>query len=224
MTAEDCRSCEKPDMKKLLEIRNFGSITTLHLGGTSLAIPNIVLTKSEVEKFVEGYPPFYRDFYTTSGGIIISSPSYTSECMRKGSLVLAVGISMNVGHINPLHNIQQVTHETHEAYWKATCVMTAFRMIGRTLEQLQTYEEESYKKHSGKSSQVPGLLSPLASMENNTWTSQARACYNMILSEEYSLKSSIERQRDIESSALFTPIVGNCPCFQKCIGNSDHSK
>jgi hypothetical protein len=142
LSSEICHKCETPDIITLLEIENFGGISTVHLKATVSVPMNPNLTKFEIDRFIEGYPPFYRSTLETIGGVPLNHPIEGTDDLEKGAWVLAVGMTTTNGPISAVYNMQRVTHEKPEAYWKGTLVMRAFKMIGLTLSQLKTYEEK----------------------------------------------------------------------------------
>lgn len=217
LTVDDCRSCQTIDLKSLLEIKTFGDVATVHLKAAPLAPANADLTKFEVERIIDGYPPFYRSIILTPGpkSYQITHPTKESHHLSRGAWVLAVGLSINIGRIPSLYNMQQLRRKNDEIYWKGTLVMSAFDMIGRTLSRLRDFEKlrltgpQQYHLHlRGK-----GL-----------WCDHALSCYNLIMSESYSLKPWILKTQDIESHPLFAPLVGECPCTRTCISEKSHSE
>jgi hypothetical protein len=143
LTVDDCRSCQTIDLKSLLEIKTFGDVATVHLKAAPLAPANADLTKFEVERIIDGYPPFYRSIILTPGpkSYQITHPTKESHHLSRGSWVLAVGLSINIGRIPSLYNMQQLRWKNDEIYWKGTLVMSAFDMIGRSLSRLRDFEE-----------------------------------------------------------------------------------
>ena len=69
LTSEICRKCETPDLATLLEIQTFDGISTVQLKATVPIPINPKLTKFEIDRFIEGYPPFYRSTFETTGGV-----------------------------------------------------------------------------------------------------------------------------------------------------------
>jgi hypothetical protein len=218
LTADVCHSCDNKDIVSLLEIKNVGGHFTVHLKATGPLPKNPKLTKEEVDHFVEGYPPFYRTSFTTTGKVTPNQPITGSSYMSWGAWVVAVGMTNTtpgmdptIGPICPVYNMQHVRHEKAEAYWKGTLVMTAFEMIGQTLSQLKDYENREGPH-------------PDAHPSKNSWTKDALICYERIMSREYSLKPWAVKVQQIEESDLFRSMFGACPCTYKCIGNGPHSE
>jgi hypothetical protein len=210
LTSEICRKCETPDLATLLEIQTFDGISTVHLKATVPVPINPKLTKLEIDRFIEGYPPFYRSTLETTGGVSLNHPIEGTDDFGKGAWVLAVGMTTTNGPISAVYNMQRVTQEKPEAYWKGTLVMTAFKMIGHTLFQLKTYEEK----------QGPH---PRPSPSKTSWSADAIYCYDKIMDPEFSAQPKALKFQQIEESALFKDVVGECPCTYKCIGQEAHS-
>lgn len=168
------------------------------------------LTKQEVDRFVEGYPPFYTTIIKTTGGIYLEHPLNDSGKIGRGSWVLAVGMSTANGPVCTIHNMQTISSEKAEAGWEGTLVMAAFKMIARTLSQLKDYEE-TRGPHT--------RLGPARGM----WSTAAISCFEAIRGPEYIHYPWSLKQQQIERSPLFESVVGECPCSFSCIGQSPHS-
>ncbi|KAH7364793.1 hypothetical protein BKA65DRAFT_144572 [Rhexocercosporidium sp. MPI-PUGE-AT-0058] len=183
---------------------------TLHLTRNSLIPINMSLTKYEVDRLVEGYPPFYRSTVTTTGAVKLTHPITKASHIGRGSWVLAVGMTTMNGHICSVHNMQRIVKRKAEAEWKGTLVMNAFKMIGRALNQLKDYE---------------GTQGPhnRAGPAGGLWSTAAISCFEMILSAEYSYYPWSLKQQEIERSPLFESIVGQYPCSSSCLGEAFHS-
>lgn len=181
LTVDSDYSCEIVDMKSLLDISIIDSVVTVHLKAASTAPTNPALTKFEVERMVEGYPPFYRSIILTPspGNYQFESPIRENHDISKGAWILAVGLSINVGPVPSLYNMQQLhrKNNTDSEYWRGTLVMAAFDMIGRTLQQLISFEQSCRK-----------LAGQYEVGSDDLWSYQAWTCYTMIMSRDYSLK------------------------------------
>jgi hypothetical protein len=210
LTSEICHKCETPDLATLLEIRTFDGISTVHLKATVPVPINPKLTKFEIDRFIEGYPPFYRSTFETTRGVSLNHPIEGTDDFGKGAWVLAVGMTTTNGPICAVHNMQRVTHEKPEAYWKGTLVMTAFKMIRHTLSEMAKYEEE----------QGPH---PRPSLSKTPWSVEAIYCYDKIIDPEFSAQPKALKYQQIEESALFKYVIGDCPCTSKCLGKEPHS-
>lgn len=109
-------------------------------------------------------------------------------------------------HSRSLRHLQLVTEERTDPFWKCTLVMTALRHIRRTIELIGEFER---KKRSDEPTQ---------------WTRCALRCYDLIMSEEYSLLPWPLKVQQVEKSKLFATVVGSCPCQTTCLGQQHHSK
>jgi hypothetical protein len=199
LTSEICHKCETPDLATLLDIQTFDGISTVHLKATVPIPINPKLSKFEIDRLIEGYPPFYRSTLETTGGVLLDHP-----------IVLAVGMTTTDGPIPAVYNMQRVAQEKPEAYWKGTLVMTAFKMIGHTLFQLKTYEENRGPH-------------PRPTPRKTSWSADAIYCYDKIMDAEFSAQPKALKIQQIEESALFKNVVGECPCTYKCVGKDAHS-
>jgi hypothetical protein len=212
LTAKICHTCESADPATLLEAQRIGDIFTVHLRATGPVPFNTALTRDDIDRFIEGYPPFYRSCFTTTGGITINYPTIPGPSyMGWGAWILAVGMATTNGPICSIHNMKRVTHEKPEAYWKGTLVMDAFVAIGRTLSQLELFED-SRGPH------------PQSNPSKHSWAKDAVACFNMIMNEKYSSQPWVLKTQQIEQENLFKSVVGECPCSHKCIGTGAHSR
>ncbi len=88
--------------------------------------------------------------------------------------------------------------------------MTAFRMIRHTLALLISYEVDHDPNDRPNTSK-------------KLWTEDAISCYDRILDREYSSQTKDLKVREIEESALFKEVVGDCPCTHKCLLPKAHS-
>jgi hypothetical protein len=159
------------------------------------------MTKSAMELILEGYPPFFRPVFNTTGNIEVSHPITDASQIGRGAWVLAVGMTITEGTVCQIYNMQKVTHETTEVFWKGTLVMSAFRMIGYTLAQLKVFEDG----HSPQCLERPP--------ENSLWTDHAFTCFDKIMSSDYSSQPWYIKLRRIEESILFKSVVGDrCRC------------
>ncbi|KAH9205123.1 hypothetical protein DL95DRAFT_417699 [Leptodontidium sp. 2 PMI_412] len=118
LTAEGNRTLETPDVTKSLDIRKIRGIQTVHLKTHGYRSINMSLTKQEVDRFVEGYPPFYSTIIKTTGGIYLEHPLNDSGKIGRGSWVLAVGMSTANGPVCTIHNMQTISSEKAEAGWE----------------------------------------------------------------------------------------------------------
>jgi len=212
LTTDICRTCEVANLRSLMDIQKSGDCITVHLKPRNTALLTNVLTKFDIGQILEGYPPFYRRVFTTAGGITLEHPITNTDLVGRGAWVLAVGMTLSNGSIPSLHNMHRVTHEKHEAYWQGTLVMSAFRMIRRTLTQLQEYEATK--------NMVSGAVGPL---EETIFARQAIACVDLMMTSDYAQQEWVLKTRQIENSALFKSLIGECPCTHKCLGNDLHS-
>jgi hypothetical protein len=210
LTSEICHKCETPDLATLLEIQTIDGISTVHLKATVPIPINPKLSKFEIDRFIEGYPPFYRSALETTGGVSLSHPIEGTDDFGKGAWVLAVGLTTTNGPICALHNMQQVPHEKAGASWKGTLVMTAFKMIRHTLSEIAKYEEK----------QGPH---PRPSPSKTSWSAEAICCYDKIMDPEFSAQPKALKYQQIEESSLFKYVIGDCPCTSRCIGKESHS-
>jgi hypothetical protein len=121
-------------MQSLLEVKRFGQIATIHLKAAPSAPMGTKLTKFEMERMIEGYPPFYRRVFETTGNITLDHPITRTDHIGRGAWVLAVGMTNTNGAIPTMYNMQQVAHEQPYAFWRGTHVMSAFKMIQVTLD------------------------------------------------------------------------------------------
>lgn len=143
LTADPCRACEKRNVEKVLDIKAFGPILTVNLKAPSLTSGRMPtsLTKFELESLLDGYPPFYRFEFTTTGGHNLPYPIRNTEQTRRGAWILAAGMSTNSGGLPWLYCMGRENDESQGFYWKATVVKVAFDMIGLVLPQLKTWEQ-----------------------------------------------------------------------------------
>jgi hypothetical protein len=109
-----------------------------------------------------------------------------------------------------LYNMQRISHEKPDVYWRGTYVLTAFHMIGRTLAQLKAYE----KRRGGHFRSNP---------TSHAWCQDALTCFDMIMTSEYSSQPWALKKEQVEVSDLFKSIMGDCSCYRTCIRDSDHS-
>lgn len=210
LTMDVCRTCETVDTVALLEIQRFRGLITIHLPVSNPVPINPTLTKFEIDRIIEGYPPFYRENITTTGGVTLPFPTTNTDHVGRGSWVLSVGMTTSSGPTPSLYNMQRVSHEKPDAYWRGTLVLTAFHMIGRTLMQLKVYED----------SQGGHLRS---NPTKHAWSQDALTCFNMIMAPGYSSQPWALKKEQVEGSDLFKSVMGDCPCYRKCIGESNHS-
>jgi len=208
LTTEVCRTCERVDEVTLLGIRRSSDLITVHLPVTTQMPNNTQLTKFEINQMIEGYPPFFREFFTTTGGITLPFPTPTTDYVARGAWILSVGMTTTSGPTPNLHNMQRIGHEKPDVYWKGTLVLTAFNMIGRALIQLEDYE----KKHAVIPDQRAGQ-----------WCQNALQCFHMIMSPEYSSQPWELKKDQLEGSELFKFVMSGCPCYRMCICPSDHN-
>ncbi len=211
LTAKVCNDCDdKPDIVKQLSIRNIGGLSTVHLTSPEPST-STTLTKEEVNRTIEGYPPYYRTTILTTRSVVLDFPMPNSTYAGRGAWILAVGMTTNIGPVCSVYNMQRVTHEKTEAFWKGTLVMSAFKMIGRTLSLFDDFEK-------GRSAH------PRPGPDQGSWSAAALICFDKIMSAEYSYWPWSLKKQWIEQSALFEAVVGDCPCMKSCIGDSQHSK
>ena len=210
LTADVCHSCETVDAVGLLEIQRRRGLITIHLPLSGPMPVNTQLTKVEINRIIEGYPPFCREKFTTTGGITLLFPTTKTDHIGQGGWILSVGMSVTIGPTPSLHNMQRVTHERPDAYWRGTLVLTAFHMIGRTLAQLKTYEDSQHEH-------------PRSNPSKRAWSQDALTCFQMIMAPGYSIQPWALKEEQIERSDLFKSIMGECLCYSTCIGNLNHS-
>ena len=211
LTAKVCNDCDdKSDIVTQLSIRNIGGLSTVHLASPEPST-STTLTKEEVDRIVEGYPPYYRTTILTTRGVVLDFPMPNSTYAGRGAWILAVGMTTKFGPVCSVYNMQRVTHEKSEAFWKGTLVMNAFKMIGRTLSLFNDFEK-------GRSPH-PRLGPNLGS-----WSAASLVCFDMIMSAEYSYWPWSLKTQWIEQSPLFESVVGDCPCMRSCIGDAEHSR
>ncbi|KAE9376205.1 hypothetical protein N431DRAFT_543466 [Stipitochalara longipes BDJ] len=210
LTTDICRSCETLDAVTLLEIQRYRGLITLHLPSSSSTPINTQLTKFEIDRMIEGYPPFYREHFTTTGGITLPFPTTHTDHIQRGAWVLSVGMTTSSGPTPHLYNMQRIRQENSDVYWRGTHVLAAFYMIGRTLAQLRAYEE-SEKGH------------PRLNQTNHSWSQDALTCFDMIMTTEYSSQPWALKKEQLETSDIFKTVMGDCPCYSTCIGGADHS-
>ena len=211
LTTDVCRTCETVDAVTLLEIQRSRGLITIHLPTSGPMPTNRQLTKFEIDRIIEGYPPFYREHFTTTGGIILPFPTTHMDHMQRGAWVLSVGMTTTSGPTPCLYNMQRISHEKPDVYWRGTHVLTAFHMIGRTLAQLKAYEDNSQGGH------------PRSHPLKHSWCQDALTCSHMIMASEYSSLPWALKKEQVEGSDLFKSVMGDCPCYRTCIGGSDHS-
>lgn len=210
LTTDVCRTCETVDAVTLLEIQRSRGLVTVHLPSSGPMPINPQLTKFEIDRMIEGYPPFYREHFTTPGGITLPFPTKHSDHIQRGAWILSVGMTTTSGPPPCLYNMQRISHEKSDIYWRGTHVLTAFNMIGRSLVQLESYE----RSQGGH---------PRLNPTNYAWCEDALACFHMIMTPEYSSQPWALKKEQIELSGLFKSIMGDCPCYRTCIGDSNHS-
>jgi hypothetical protein len=210
LTTDVCRTCETVDTVTLLEIQRSHGVITIHLPLSGPVPINPRLTKFEIDRIIEGYPPFYRENITTTGGVKVPFPTTNTDHVGRGAWVLSVGMTTSSGPTPSLYNMQRVSHERPNAYWRGTLVLTAFHMIGRTLTQLKAYED-SQGDH------------PRLNPSKHPWSQDALTCFHIIMNSEYSSQPWPLKKEQVEGSELFKSLMGGCPCYHKCIGDSNHS-
>lgn len=205
-----CRTYETVEVATSLAIQRSRGLITVHLPALGPEAFNTQLTKFEIDRMIEGYPPFYRQQFTTTGGHVLPSPITRSDHIQRGAWILSVGMTTTNGPTPGLYNMQRISHEKPDVYWRGTHVLTAFNMIGRTLAQLSEYENRQGRHPRSNSSQHP-------------WSQDALACFHKIMKPEYSSQPWAIKKEQIESSELFKSIMGTCPCYHQCIAESGHS-
>lgn len=210
LTADICQTCETMDAANLLKIQNLGGLVTIHLPTSGPMPSNAQFTKFEIDRIIEGFPPFYRAHFTTTGGITLPFPITNTNHIQRGAWVLSVGMTISSGPTPCLYNMQRISHEKMEVYWKGTHVLTSFHMIGRTLAQLEVYED----------SQGGHLRS---NPTKHLWCQDALTCFRMIMTSQYSSQPWALKKEQIETSDLFKSVMGDCPCYHTCIDRSEHS-
>ncbi|KAH7400358.1 hypothetical protein BKA64DRAFT_480547 [Cadophora sp. MPI-SDFR-AT-0126] len=211
LAAKVCNDCDdKPDAVAQLRVKNIGGLYTVHLNSAPSLPTSNGLTKEEMDLIIEGSQPFYRTTILTTGNLTLDFPMPNSTYSGRGAWILAVGMTTKIGPICSIYNMQRVTHEKTEAFWKGTLVMNAFKMIGRTLSQLGDFERDN-------------LPNPRRGPNKGLWSEAARTCFRTIMSTEYSYWPWSLKKQWIEQSALFESVVGQCPCTRSCIGDAEHS-
>ena len=212
LTAEICRTCTHANINSMLELKQFGGIATIHLQAAASAPLSAKLTRFELDRMIEGYPPFYRQKFETTGNIELNHPITKTDHVGRGAWVLAVGMSNTTGPIPTMYNMQQVVHENTGAFWRGTLVMSAFKMIHEILNQLKVFERSQRRRFQ------LGLLPADA-----VWADHALDCFQKILDPDYALRQWDLKTRQIEQTYLFESLVGPCDCTFRCIGSSPHS-
>ena len=218
LTVNICRTWEAADLKSILEIQTYSDIITVHLKAPSLAPTNTDLTRFEVQRMIDGYPPFYRSTFFIPGprNVQLKNPISSTHHVNisRGAWVLAVGLSISNGPIPSFYNMQQLREKNSDNYWKGTLVMTAFDMIGHTLKRLRGFEKSCHTGHRHHNDVTwKGL-----------WGDHALTCFNLMMNPDWSSKPWILKTQEIESQALFAPLIGECPCSRTCLGNKPHSE
>lgn len=199
-----------------LKVRVYGSKVSLHLTAPVSTPANTAVTKYEIERIIDGYPPFYQRVFTTTAGVKLEHPIRNTKDVSRGGWVFAVGLTITNGTIPVMHNMASTTHQAFDAPWKATQVMDAFRMIGHTLSQIYDLEKSSNTEqhwHYGSDDFC-----------KETWSDHALSCYEMIMASEYSLQPWEIKTARLEESLLLEPIFGKCPCMHTCLGNARHAE
>ena len=210
LTVKTCRTCDTADMESILDIKAYGDIVTVHLESHPMAPANTNLTKFEIERMIDGYPPFYRSTFSVHNfGVVTDFKSPISnthhENISRGAWVLAVGLSVSDGPTPSLYNMKQLHQKNTDEYWKGTLVMSAFEMIGYTLNELKGYVARRIDVSGGS-------------------CEQALKCYNLMMRPDWSLKPWVLKVQEIESQALFGSLIGDCPCTRTCLGQDPHSE
>jgi len=209
LTTGVCRSCETVDVVTLLHIQLCRGLITIHLPSSGSMPINKQLTKFEVDRILEGYPPFFREHFVTTGGHTLPFPITETNHIQRGAWVLSVGMTISTGQTPEIHNMQRISHKLPDVYWKGTHVLTAFQMINRTLSQLKVHENS--RGH------------PRSKPSKGAWTEDALRCFHMIMEPEYSSQPWALKKEQIEGSDLFKSVMGDCPCYRTCIDESDHA-
>lgn len=208
LTTDVSRTSEMAEQVNLLGIKRCSDLTLVHLPMRGGMPTNTKLTKFEINRMIEGYPPFFREHLTTTGGITLPFPITAADHITRGTWILSVGMTINSDPTPTLHNMQRINHEKLDVYWKGTLVLTAFNMIGRTLNQLFDYDQENYRN----------LLTNEIDL-----IAHALSCFRMIMSPEYSSQPWALKKDQIEGSKLFESVMSGCPCYHMCICPAEHT-
>jgi hypothetical protein len=173
LTTDVCRTCETVDTVSILEIQRSLGLITVHLQASGPVPINTRLTKYEIGRIIEGYPPFYRENFTTTGGVTLPFPTTNTNHVGLGAWILSVGMTTVSGPTPSLYNMQRVSHEKLDAYWRGTLVLRSFQMIGRALALLKEYEY-GQGRH------------PRSNPSKHAWCQDAVTCFDIIMAPEYS--------------------------------------
>jgi hypothetical protein len=77
-----------------VELMETEKIVLAHLGKAQRVLD---LTKTEVENILDGWPPFYRESFTTVEGHVLNSPIATFDHVRRPAWIVAIGL----GRVQP---------------------------------------------------------------------------------------------------------------------------
>lgn len=81
--------CNNFNISEYVEIRKQGNFVICHLKQ-----PNRILhlTKDEIDRMLEGWPPFYRSSFESPEGYILQSPITSYEHLKRPGWIVAIGI------------------------------------------------------------------------------------------------------------------------------------
>jgi hypothetical protein len=77
-----------------LELSEENGVVLAHLGPAHRVLD---LTKDEVDKILDGWPPFYRETFTSLEGHVLMSPLKTFDQVRRPAWIVAIGL----GQVQP---------------------------------------------------------------------------------------------------------------------------
>jgi hypothetical protein len=76
-------------------IEDFGSTTTGYItpGPLPISYSRIELTKKELERILDGYPPWYSEYLILANGDSIPHPIKSMDDVARGGWIVAIGLS-----------------------------------------------------------------------------------------------------------------------------------
>ncbi|MCJ1472236.1 hypothetical protein MMC13_000883 [Lambiella insularis] len=83
--------CNNFELSSYLQIQKQDNLIVCHL-----ELPNRILdlTKNEIERMLDGWPPFYREFFTSPEGHALRSPMTRYEHLKRPGWIMAVGMGL----------------------------------------------------------------------------------------------------------------------------------
>jgi hypothetical protein len=78
-----------------VELQERDGLVVAHLGRAEKSLPD--LTKVDIERILAGWPPFYRETFTSLEGHRLASPVLTHDHVRRPGWIIAIGLA----HIQP---------------------------------------------------------------------------------------------------------------------------